>query len=96
MLEIRSMQSYPPPEDEAHQWRRVQNGFNSRTGGPEYWWAEAGRPASATTSGKFYSVHLLDATPEDKALIESHLGITFDFSDDGKTVSWKRVGAPSK
>jgi len=32
-------------------------------------------PAKATAHGKFYTVHLLDATPEEKAAIERHMGI---------------------
>lgn len=40
-----------------------------------------------TTHGKFYSVHLQDATPEDRAVIEKHLGLYFTFKD-GK-VSWQ-------
>lgn len=54
----------------------------------EHYWRDPGKPASATTTGKFYSVHLKDATFEEKALIEEHLGITFDFTDDGQ-LSWR-------
>lgn len=56
-------------------------------GGDGHWYAPA-RPASATTRGKFYSVHLLDASPEDRALIEGHLGLAFTFDADGR-VSWR-------
>lgn len=55
-----------------------------------HWWREPGAPAAATTDGKFYSVHLMDATPEDRATIESHLGLTFTFTDDGQ-VAWHGI-----
>lgn len=48
----------------------------------------APKPASDFTHGKFYSVHLLDATPVDRDTIERHLGVFFTFLDDGR-VSWK-------
>lgn len=51
-------------------------------------WHEPPKPASSLTNGKFYTVHLVDATPEERELIERHLGLTFTFTDDGK-VSWK-------
>jgi len=49
-------------------------------------YTEHPRPAPATTYGKFYSVHLQDATPEERDIIEKHLGLKFTFQD-GK-VSW--------
>lgn len=52
------------------------------------YWHEPPTPAPALTNWKFYSVHLMDASPEDRELIESHLGLRFQFSDDGN-VSWK-------
>lgn len=52
------------------------------------WHTESPRPAAATTHGKFYSVHLMDASPEDRALIERHLGIAFDFDGTGG-VRWR-------
>lgn len=55
-------------------------------------WREPGRPAAATIMWKFYSVHLVDATPEDRAVIETHLGIHFEFTEDGQ-VSWERANA---
>ncbi|MCA0214725.1 MAG: hypothetical protein LCH79_16300 [Proteobacteria bacterium] len=67
---------------------RVQIGFNRTTGAPEFGWQHPGEPARATTYEKFYTVHLQDATPEDRALIEQHLGLAFEFSDDGR-VAWK-------
>lgn len=53
-------------------------------------WHEPPRPAPERTHGKFYSIHLLDATPEDREIIEAHLGLHFDFKEDG-SVSWARV-----
>lgn len=42
------------------------------------------RPAPALSSQeKFYTVHLLDATDEDRATIEQHLGLHFEFNYDG-------------
>lgn len=51
-------------------------------------WHEPPRPAAEKTHGKFYSVHLQDATPEEREIIEKHLGLHFEFLDDGR-VSWK-------
>jgi hypothetical protein len=45
--------------------------------------------APATTYGKFYTVHLLDASHADRETIEQHLGVRFEFSDDGR-VQWCR------
>ncbi len=50
-------------------------------------YTEEPKAASATTWGKFYSVHLQDAAPDDRGLIESHLGIAFNFTDGGH-ISW--------
>lgn len=44
---------------------------------------------------KFYSVHLMDATPEEKEIIENHLGIKFTFLDDGR-VSWILIDKTGK
>lgn len=52
-------------------------------------WQEKGKPAGATTWGKFYSIHLRDATPEDKETIEQHLGYRFEFSAEG--ITWTRI-----
>jgi len=95
MPESRVHRSDPPPEAETDKWRRVQRGFNSQTGEPEYWWAEVGQPAGATTYGKFYTVHLQDATPEDRAIIEQHLGLAFEFIEDGQKVRWSRTAHES-
>lgn len=68
--------------------KRVQHGFNPRTGDPEYHYEPDGSPAATTTDGKFYSVHLQDATPADRETIEAHLGLAFEFTDDGRGVRW--------
>lgn len=39
--------------------------------------------AGPTTHGKFYSVHLQDATPEDREVIERAMGLRFTFHDLG-------------
>lgn len=92
LLESRSARTWPPDPGEEDKWRKVQSSFNQSTGEPEYMWWEVGKPAAPTTGGKFYSVHLQDATPADRATIESHLGLMFEFSDDGQSVKWTHVG----
>lgn len=52
-------------------------------------YTEVPEPARATTSGKFYTVHLRDATIDDRETIERHLGLRFTFSGD--RVSWEPV-----
>lgn len=77
LLEVRSSANFKP--DGHDDW--IQDGDH---------WHEPPKPAGALTHGKFYSVHLMDATAEERAAIEKHLGIHFEFHDDGK-VSWKRI-----
>lgn len=48
-------------------------------------------PAPALTHAKFYTLHLRDATPEEKAAIERAIGLQFTFEDAG--VRWKALGA---
>jgi hypothetical protein len=81
MLEARAFANYQP--EGKTDWVKVGK-----------FWREPGTPAEATTYGKFYSVHLMDATAEDRAVIESHLGLAFHFIDDGK-VSWRPVSTSS-
>lgn len=71
---------------------RMQSGFSRETGAPEYTWKHAGEPARATTDGKFYTVHLQDATEEDRAVIEAAMGLTFSFEQGGR-VSWQAITA---
>ena len=64
--------------------------YNEKTGeriADHVRYTEAPSPASATTHGKFYTVHLQDASPEDRKTIEVYLGVAFTF--DGKGVAWK-------
>jgi hypothetical protein len=76
MLESLSGANYKVGED----WVQTSDGL----------WRGPYTPAASTTMGKFYSIHLLDATPEEKLIIEQHLGLTFEFTPDGK-VSWEKV-----
>jgi len=86
MLESRSSRTDPSPEEvAAGKWIQIPKAYLSADKG---WWHEAGRPASPTTHGKFYSVHLQDASPEDRETIEQHLGLKFTFTEDGK-IGWK-------
>jgi hypothetical protein len=82
LLEVRSSANFKPDEDYTKDWIETGDGH----------WRKPGKPASETTHGKFYTVHLMDATPEEKAIIESHLELTFEFTDDGK-VSWRRCAS---
>lgn len=47
----------------------------------------------ATTMQKFYTVHLQDATPEDRETIERALGKHFMFEADGR-IRWRPVDPP--
>lgn len=78
LLEVRGSANYKPEGEHYKDW--VQCGNH---------WHEQPRPAGPTTSGKFYSVHLMDATPEERDIIETHLGLSFDFKNDGK-VTWNK------
>lgn len=64
--------------------------FNEHTGKPKMDWTEPGTPAPDTTYGKFYTVHLQDASAEDRDVIERHMGMHFDFKDGG--VQWWQYG----
>ena len=81
LLEVRVSTNFPPEGDRYKDWIKAPDGQH---------WHEPGRPAAVKTDGKFYSVHLMDATPEDRETIETHLGLHFEFTDDGK-VTWRRV-----
>ncbi len=87
-LESRSSKSHPTPEElESGEYIKVQDGFDSHTGDPYYTYKHKGQPAKATSYEKFYTVHLQDATPEDREIIEKHLGLAFTF--EGTRISWK-------
>lgn len=79
LLEVRGSANFKPEGRE--DW--VQSGSH---------WHEPPKPAPEKTRGKFYTVHLQDATPEDRETIETHLGIRFEFHSDGG-VSWKPTSA---
>lgn len=67
-------------------------GFDQSTGKPNTTWAAAGRPAPATVGqAKFYTVHLQDASPEDRDTIERALHLRFAF--DGEGVAWSPVSS---
>ena len=92
--ESRSSRSNPPQDEiDAGKWVQIPNGFNPATGVAQFTWTEAGSPAPSTTHGKFYLIHLQDATPFDKATIERHLGVSFEFLADGG-VRWRRFEEP--
>ena len=74
MLEVRSSANFKAHED----W--IQDGED---------WHEPPKPAPEKTYGKFYTVHLQDATPEDREIIEKHLGLRFTFSE--KEIRWTPV-----
>lgn len=89
MIESRAGNSHPPQaEIDAGKWIRVRIGFNSTTGEPMYSYRDAGKPAAPTTHGKFYSIHLQDATAEERDIIQQHLGLVFTF-EDGR-VRWRK------
>jgi hypothetical protein len=91
MLESRMSMSHPLQDEiTAGKWVQVPDGFDSTTGAQRLRWVEAGRPAGAVTHGKFYSVHLQDASADDRGLIEQHLGLAFQFDDNGG-VRWVRI-----
>jgi hypothetical protein len=47
------------------------------------------QPEPATTWGKFYTIHLQDATDDEREVIENYLNLRFTFKDGG--VSWHRI-----
>lgn len=76
---------------------RMQDGFRRDNGQPDYTWRDTGEPAAATTGGKFYTVHLQDATPEEREVIERAMGLRFTFHEDGRRVTWERfASAPAQ
>lgn len=88
MLEVRASSSH---RSEQYPREVREPRFDERTGeriADYVRYTETPKPAGATTWGKFYSVHLQDATPEDRAVIEKHLGLSFDFDADGH-VRWQ-------
>jgi len=68
---------------------KVQDGFDERTGEPKYVYYGEGEPSPSTTHAKFYTVHLQDASPGDRELIEQRLGLNFRFENG--LVYWKTL-----
>lgn len=60
------------------------------------WWGPDGpgpeEPAKAVTWGKFYTVHLQDATPEDRLTIQRAMGLMFEFQGDH--LRWSKFAEP--
>jgi hypothetical protein len=76
-------------------WHEYQDGYDSRTGKPVMSWRrlDKPKPAAATSGGKFYTVHLKDATPEERVIIERAMGLSFTFEGDG--VRWAAFQEPA-
>lgn len=55
----------------------------------KYGWLHKSYIVAPQLYAKFYTTHLQDATPDEKAAIEAAIGMTFTFS--GATVSWRPV-----
>lgn len=95
MLEVRASSS-SPSEQYPREVREPR--FDEYTGArvADYvTYTETPKPAAATTWGKFYTTHLRDASPEDLATIEQHVGLRITFNDDG-TVRWAPVEKSSE
>lgn len=69
--------------------------FHEHSGKPKFDWTETGKPAPATTYGKFYTIHLQDSSAEDRDVIERHMGMHVEFLEGGK-VSWRPYGTEKK
>lgn len=93
MAESTQMQSTRPDQVEVDKGMWVQKlAYYLASGDPVYWWCKVGA-AQPTTNGKFYTVHLQDATPEEKAVIERAMGLTFAFNAKGG-VGWRAAPPP--
>lgn len=86
-----STSTRPKQEDiDSGDWVELPTGrYDEYTGKPTFTWYEKGQPAKDTTQGKFYTVHLKDATTEDRDVIERALGMRIHFTDD--EVSWEPI-----
>lgn len=85
MTEVRSMAISETPGYE----RVASPRYNERTGervADHVRWVQKSE-AEPTTQGKFYTVHLQDATPEDRETIERAMGLRFTF--EGRGVRWE-------
>ena len=87
LLGSRCSKSHPTQEEiDSGAFVQVPDGFDRQTGAPVMRWVEAGKPAPATTWGKFYTEHLQDADDADRQVIEQAMGLNFTFADGN--VSW--------
>jgi hypothetical protein len=84
MLEIRSSSSH---QSEGYPDKRWDGYYSQHTGEKTYRYYAKPAPARATAHAKFYTAHLLDATSEEREVIERAMGLSFTFYDDGR-VSW--------
>ena len=77
---------------EEKDWERYPDGLDSVTGNPKWSYRRLGAASKASerTHGKFYTIHLVDATPEEKTAIESAMGLSFIFDEKGG-VRWEPV-----
>lgn len=95
MMESRSSCSHPSAEDiAAGKYIPVDGEFvvvNQTTGETKRKTEYIGKPVPSGPyeHGKFYTVHLQDATPEEKETIEAHLGMSFEFANG--QVKWTGV-----
>lgn len=94
--EIRSGVTYcsSPPQGEidAGKWERYQNGFSQTTGEPTFSYRTplpVPTLAGEFARGKFYTLHLQEATESDRDVIGRAMGLHFTF--DGDSVRWERI-----
>ncbi len=83
LMESTTSSSKKPPQEQLD----TENWLPPVEGESPQGWRQLS-PAPATTYLKFYTVHLLDATPEDRDTIEQHLGLKFTFVDNDTRVRW--------
>jgi hypothetical protein len=102
LLEVRSTTTCDrPPQDEvaAGLWEQYQCGYDTHTGAPKFSYRKpiSETPAPARTHGKFYTEHLLDATQEERDVIERAMGLRFTFhgNTEGR-VSWRAYEPETK
>lgn len=91
MIEVRSSSSSEVPGYE----RVAHPRYNKRTGervDDHVWWVQK-EFAGPTTTGNFYTVHLQEATPEDREVIERAMGLRFTF--EGRGLRWVPFAAPT-
>lgn len=91
MMEIRSSANFEQPGYE----RLATPRYDQRTGERVEDYVEwvKKEQAGAKTWGKFYVVHLQDATVEDRVVIERAMGLKFDFTKPG-FLSWSPFSVP--